>query len=191
MRAPGKFPSTPAGRRLTNQCMTENDVHLWQNGKTTMKKQVLLDYGRGSFVPSRNLGWTETIEKIAHLMGREKSYTDRLDKYKRPLLIQPEQKGMAVMKYLVDKYSQPGDLVYDPFAGSYPTGRVCLSLPLHSRYILRDKDMDCNKYAMRHLVEGFSSQVLNPKSEMTGSSELDEAATLFLKTACRCFLQNW
>lgn len=54
-------------------------------------------------------------------------------------MLRPEQKRIAVMKTLVDNYSQPGDLVYDPFAGSYVTERACTLLPLHRRFILGDK----------------------------------------------------
>lgn len=50
------------------------------------------------------------------------------------------------MQTLFDKYSQPKDLVYYPFVGSYATGYACLSLPLHRRCIPRDTDVDFNNY---------------------------------------------
>lgn len=58
-------------------------------------------------------------------------------------MLRSEQKSVAVMKTLVDKYYQPGDIVYDPFVGSYEIGDACLLVPLHRRFIFGDNDEGC------------------------------------------------
>lgn len=57
-------------------------------------------------------------------------------------MLLPEQKSMAAMKTLLEKYSQLRDLVYDPFEGSYATGRAFFSLPLHHRCIIGNNYVD-------------------------------------------------
>lgn len=48
------------------------------------------------------------------------------------------QKPVRVMRHLVEKYTKPGDLVLDPFAGSGSTGVACLQSG--RRCILIEKD---------------------------------------------------
>ena len=44
--------------------------------------------------------------------------------------IRPEQKGLAHMKELITRFSQPGDLVADLFAGTFTTAAACVSMPV-------------------------------------------------------------
>lgn len=95
-------------------------------------------------------------------------------------MLRSEQKRLRLMKTLVGKYSQPGDVVYDPLAGAYTTARACLSLLLHRRCTLGDKWEDCNKYAMTQLVDVFARQLLNPESDRTVTTDMEDA-TWFLE----------
>lgn len=95
----------------------------------------------------------------------------------------PEQKSIAVMNTLVDKYSQPFDIFYDSFDGSYAIGRACVFLPLHMRCIIGDVDDDCSKFAKMKLVEAFARQLLKPESDITGTAALQNAAMLLLHPA--------
>lgn len=85
----------------------------------------------GDLFPSMLRVWMETIDNIPRLTPREKVYKYLLGKDNIPLILLPEQKSLAFMVTLVEKYHQPGVIVYDPFAGSYATGLACLLLPLH------------------------------------------------------------
>ena len=43
-----------------------------------------------------------------------------------PISLHPTQKPLALMRYLVRSYTDPDDLVLDPFCGSGSTGEACL-----------------------------------------------------------------
>ena len=40
----------------------------------------------------------------------------------------PTQKPLALMKWVIENYTQPGDTVLDPYAGSFTTGIACVML---------------------------------------------------------------
>ena len=40
----------------------------------------------------------------------------------------PTQKPVALMRWILDKWSKPGDLILDPYMGSGPVARACLDL---------------------------------------------------------------
>ncbi len=42
--------------------------------------------------------------------------------------VHPTQKPVALMRWIVDKWTDPGDLVFDPYMGSGPVARACLDL---------------------------------------------------------------
>lgn len=50
----------------------------------------------------------------------------------------PTQKPLSLIKSIIQKHSNEGDLVLDPFAGSGTTGEACLQL--NRNYILIEKD---------------------------------------------------
>lgn len=52
----------------------------------------------------------DTIANIIHLTSREKIYGDELDDNKRTILLDQEQKREALIKTLMNKYTQPGTL---------------------------------------------------------------------------------
>ncbi len=42
--------------------------------------------------------------------------------------VHPTQKPVALMRWIIDKWTKPGDLVFDPYMGSGPVARACLDL---------------------------------------------------------------
>lgn len=196
IRSSGNFLHNPAGRRLTHMSMCEMAFPAWRNGKTVSESLQSVDYSRGGYITSSLPGWTDTIDNIPRLTTSEKIYTDKLCPHnKRPLMLRPEQKSEALMMTLVEKYSQPGDLVFDPFGGALTTGRACLLLNKHRRCIVSDNDTACFKYAVIPLVTVFAKQLLNPLSDITGTDELKATATFFLQRlqsiVVRRFKNTW
>ena len=43
-------------------------------------------------------------------------------------LLHPTQKPVALMRWIVDQWTEPGDLVFDPYMGSGPIARACADL---------------------------------------------------------------
>jgi site-specific DNA-methyltransferase (adenine-specific) len=60
----------------------------------------------------------------------------------------PNQKPVALMRWILTEWTQPGDLVFDPYMGSGPVARACLELKRH--YIgIEIEERYCEKAAKR------------------------------------------
>jgi len=42
--------------------------------------------------------------------------------------VHPTQKPVALMRWILDKWTEPGDLVFDPYMGSGPIAQACHEL---------------------------------------------------------------
>lgn len=120
-----------------------------------MENIQLIYYSRGGYVPSNLPCWRDNIDSISLFKPREKAYTNRVRENNITLMLRPEQESDAVMMNLVDMYSQPGDIVYDPFADSYATELACMFLPLPLCFNLVFKNDHCSNFAMRQFGGGF------------------------------------
>lgn len=73
------------------------------------------------------LAWTSFKSAV-----RRKLYTWngmlQHDMKNKELRYHPTQKPTAVIRWLLDRYSKPTDLIYDPFMGSGTTARACKDL---------------------------------------------------------------
>ena len=184
-RRPGHFLNAPISRTLKHVSMSEHSLHAYRTGLSHVNSLGLVDYRRGGFVPTRHEGYTGSIDNIPRLDPLEKVYTDEKSESGRPLMLRPEQKSVALLQTIIGKYTQPGDLVFDPFAGSFSTGRACMLLPQHRRCVLGDLDPTCHKFGMQQLVEVYARQLLNEESDITGDDELLRDARLFLHSMDR------
>lgn len=85
------------------------------------------------------------MENIPRLTPSKKVYNDRVGKDKWTFIHQLEQKSIAVLKGLVEKYPQRGELVFDPFAVSLSTERACMLVRKNRSYMVSDSDEECFK----------------------------------------------
>lgn len=67
----------------------------------------------------------------------------------------PTQKPLSLIKDLVEKHSNPGDLILDTFAGSGTTGEACTLL--NRKYILIEKDEKYFKI-LKNRIENLSTK---------------------------------
>ena len=75
------------------------------------------------------------------------------------------------MKYFVERFTEPGDLVMDPCGGTFSTMHACIALDQHRRFIGSDADPNCVLSVEDHMLRVFASQLLNPNSDLTPPSE--------------------
>ena len=54
-----------------------------------------------------------------------------LQEGKREKRVHPTQKPLPLFKWILEKYSQPNDVILDPFLGSGTTAVACLELNRH------------------------------------------------------------
>ena len=64
----------------------------------------------------------------------------------------PTQKPVALMKWILDRWTEPGDLILDPYMGSGPVARACADLG--RRYIGIEIVEDYCKVAVDRLRQG-------------------------------------
>jgi len=62
--------------------------------------------------------------------------------------LHPTQKPVALMRWLIEKWTKPGDLVLDPYMGSGPIAQACLELG--RRYIGIEIDEDYCRVTVEH-----------------------------------------
>lgn len=111
-----------------------------------------MDYSRVGFISSTLPGLTVTIDNIRRLKRLWKVYNDHFGENKIYLIVLSKQKRLDVVKTIVQKYSQPGDIAYDPFVRTYTTKRTFMFLPSNRFFILWEKDEDCLQFAMMQLM---------------------------------------
>lgn len=70
----------------------------------------------------------------------------------RSLFVHPTQKPVALMRWILDKWSKPGDLVFDPYMGSGPIAQACHEMG--RRYIGVEIVEDYCKIAVGRLAQG-------------------------------------
>jgi len=68
-------------------------------------------------------------------------------------------KPLSLMRQLVEDFTLPGELVWDPYAGSGTTGVACLELG--RRFLGQEKDADMAELAARRL-SGLDVQPIAP-----------------------------
>lgn len=109
-------------------------------------------HGKHSTRSLAEMAWTNIHNYVAlyncfwagspmHRMGEE-----------RGSQLHPTQKPVALMRWIVDRYTEPGDLVLDPYMGSGPIARACLDTG--RRYIGIELEERYCATAVRRLDQG-------------------------------------
>lgn len=102
--------------------MVKNVVHLSKTAKTTTETLNLVDYIRSVFAHSTPTECTKTIANIPRIMKRKHVHRDHVGNISKLLRLRTEQNKLSVLMPLVEKYVKPGEIIYDPFTGSYANG---------------------------------------------------------------------
>ena len=61
-------------------------------------------------------------KRVAHFESNHKATTAKEGK------LHPTQKPVSLMRWIVERFTEPGDLVYDPYMGSGPVAQACADL---------------------------------------------------------------
>ena len=81
-----------------------------------------------TFMPGAEVAWTNIVTgcHIYHQMWAG-AYRDHGDR-EWNLRVHPTQKPTALMRWVVEKWTKPGDLIFDPYMGSGPIAQACYEL---------------------------------------------------------------
>lgn len=84
----------------------------WSHGKRSTRSLAEMAWTNlHKYVALYNCFWAGSP---VHRMGEE-----------RGTQLHPTQKPVALMRWIIDRYTEPGDLVLDPYMGSGPIARAC------------------------------------------------------------------
>lgn len=186
------FSNNP-GRSTTKLLSSvEYGVHVKKNGLPYSQEMRMINYHGFNHVKSTMQGYRNVIDKIKGLVrGEQVTYFNYESKEWRPIRF--EQKPIALLKELICRFSQPGDIVIDLFAGTFSTAIACFQLKDHRRFIGCEKDHDCFDVSRDNVVRRFSEMLLSGNGDIKmNENELDLAKSLISSDLFKPFDNgNW
>ena len=139
-------------------------LHATKTGLTNEEAFKLVDYSNHNYVPSRHPAWTNVMDEVGRLRPGEAVRGKNGDG--RWANLRPEQKSRDLLKELISRFTQPGALVVDMFAGTFSTAAACLSLPKHRKFVGCEKYGNVFEAGRARLVEIFAAAILDPRSDI-------------------------
>jgi DNA modification methylase len=105
-----------------------------------------------SFLPGAEAAWTNVVGgvHIYHHMWMG-AYRDHGDPEWR-LRLHPTQKPTRLMRWILEKWTEPGDLILDPYMGSGPVAQACHEMG--RRYIGIEIEERYCEIAVQRLAQG-------------------------------------
>lgn len=97
---------------------------------------------------------------------------------RRPLL-QPEQKHISLMGYIIHKFTTSCHRMLEPYLGPGATEKDCLLEPNHRKIFRCDVDSDYATKMIPSVFFRFAEQVFNPDSDIAGSGDVHNAARVY------------
>ena len=149
--------------------VTQWAVHAHRTGIRPEDAYKLVDYSNHHYVASKHPGWTNIFDgverlKIEEILRGKNGNGNRVQ-------FRPEQKSRELLKEIISRFSGPGALVADMFAGTFSTAAACLSLPKHRKFVGCEVRVDVFRAAKVKLVEVFAEAILDKESDIIFRSE--------------------
>lgn len=113
----------------------EQPVHAVWNGIPYIDQKTMVNYCMFNHVVSRYPRHFGVIDEVPHHCPRERIYW-RVQEGQRFVnrQIRPKQKSKELMKELIARTSQPGNLVMDFFSETITIALACMALVLHRNF---------------------------------------------------------
>ena len=146
VRYPGHYKNDPSRKTTMLQGICDYAIHMTRTGETTERSHRMVDYNPQGFVSSRHKGWTNVIDNMERLTPGEK--VRGLD----GSILRNEQKARAGLMELISRFSRPGDVVVDLFAGTFSTAAACLELPKPRVFAGCELDDEAVQLGKRHSI---------------------------------------
>lgn len=150
--------------------MAETCVHFWKKGGSITEMKTRLDFNSPSPFGGKLPPWTNVLTDVPQPTGHEVMWhPDKRDQYGGRCRLRPEQKSIELMKFLINKFTKPGDLVCDPCGGTMPAAKACIELDQQRKFIGTDEDQWCVSYADEVIIATYAKQLLCSNSDITSS----------------------
>ena len=152
-------------------------LHCTKVGLSNAESFDLVDYASQGHIASRHSAWTNVIDEVGRLRPGEQLRARGTSGSIR--MVRPEQKSRELLKEIIARFTRPGDLVADFFAGTFSTAAACITLPKHRKFIGCEVRDEVFEIAKAKLIEIFAGAILDKYSDVVPESpEVTEAARL-------------
>ncbi len=156
--------SFPGRASCCLQSNVDTAIHVKKNGLSFSEERKMVNYKAFNYVQSSYSALKNSMDNVPRLAPHEGLLwpRDRDSNSGRQGLVRPEQKALPLLQELVSRFSQPGDLVVDFFAGSFSTAVACFSVPQHRIFVGCEVEEDCYQLAKKHVVNTFAETMSDP-----------------------------
>ena len=138
----------------------------------------MVDWERSCSIPTRYPGFTNVIDNVPALADNEKipiaCLTSRQSYTK---MLHPQHKNIELLKFLIEKYSRPNDIVMDLFVGTGSSAIASMLLPEHRRFFGTEIDANAARTARKRVMDSFLYAAMSNKIPLSISIP-DEAQPL-------------
>lgn len=174
VRNPNYFSANPGRTSCTLVNTVEYAIHFKKNGLPYNMEEQMVNYRSFNYVKSSFQGFRNVIDRVrGPLPGEQVRVPSGSSGGTKAL--RNEQKPLALLKELVSRFSQPGDIVVDLFSGTFSTAVACFQLEKHRRFVGCEQDTNCFEIARDFVTKRFAESIVD------GINDIDTPASIKLK----------
>lgn len=182
---PSLHRTNPAHKSCALADAADLAVHLKKNGLPLKEEENMVNYKSFCYVRSSFPAYKNVIDHVMAPAPGERVFSAAPGGGKKALLLRPEQKPVALLMELVSRFSNPGDIVVDLFAGTFSTAIACFRVPQHRLFVGCESDEHCFKAARAHVLREFAAVVTEGRSDIALNAESMPAAEIVAAAAQR------
>ena len=117
---------------------------------------------------------TNTMDNVPGPKSGE--YVITRDDARRTRRLRNEQKSLAFMKELIEKFSQPEEFVVDLCSGTFAPALGCLLLSKYRKFFGCERDAECFSHARRHVLNRLAFEIQNRTPSFPITPKLRDAS---------------
>ena len=181
IRHPNFFSTNPGRSSCTLVNTVEYAIHFKKNGLPYSTEATMVSYTAFNHVKSSFQGFRNVIDKVKGLLPGEQVRVPRSDGSGTTKALRNEQKPLALLKELICRFSQPGDIVVDMFSGTFSTAVACFQLKERRRFVGCEQDMVCFDVARDAVTKRFAERITEGADDISHSSSVYRYAEELMK----------
>ena len=160
-----------AGRSSCSlHCCVEFMLHAKKNGLQYANEGEIVNYRSFNYVSSSFKGYQNVINNVKGLLQGEQVRVPPASG-KGTVALRAEQNPVALLKELINRFSKPGDLVEDFFAGTFSTAHACLELPSSRSFVACKQDLKCLELSRAHTIRKVAFYAVSNTSDWSVSPQ--------------------
>lgn len=174
VKHPSMYTAFPGRFSCSLASSAEYAIHAKKQGLARAEEAAMVNYRPFNYVASTFPGFKNVITNINRLLPGEQLRVPKLDEggnVSGSSPLRSEQKPVALMKELISRFSQPGDIVVDLFAGTFSCAVACFELPQHRSFVGIEKDDHCCSHASDHVVKRFATAIATKSTDIVLDAE--------------------